>query len=67
MSRKRTGRLLKDTTMISTGTKTQELQTTQMCLGRISEAEALHWMEVLHGRQPKSGRGLLSLVTVFLF
>ncbi len=28
----------------------QDLKTTQMYLGRISEAEALHWMDVLHGK-----------------
>jgi integrase/recombinase XerD len=28
----------------------QDLKTTQMYLGRISEAEALRWMDVLHGK-----------------
>ncbi len=28
----------------------QDLKTTQMYLGRISETEALHWMDVLHGK-----------------
>ena len=28
----------------------QDFKTTQMYLGRISEAEALRWMDVLHGR-----------------
>ncbi len=28
----------------------QDLKTTQMYLGRISEAEALLWMDVLHGK-----------------
>jgi hypothetical protein len=28
----------------------QDLKNTQMYLGRISEAEALRWMDVLHGK-----------------
>ena len=28
----------------------QDLKTTQMYLGKISEAEALHWMDTLHGK-----------------
>jgi integrase len=28
----------------------QDLKTTQMYLGRISEAEALRWMDMLHGK-----------------
>ena len=28
----------------------QDLKTTQMYLGRISETEALRWMDVLHGK-----------------
>jgi site-specific recombinase XerD len=28
----------------------QDLKTTQMYLGKISEAEALRWMDVLHGK-----------------
>ena len=28
----------------------QDLTTTQMYLGRISEAEAVRWMDVLHGK-----------------
>jgi integrase len=28
----------------------QDLKTTQMYLGRISEVEALRWMDVLHGK-----------------
>jgi hypothetical protein len=27
-----------------------DLKTTQMYLGRISEAESLHWMDLLHGK-----------------
>ena len=28
----------------------QDLKTTQMYLGKISETEALRWMDVLHGK-----------------
>jgi len=28
----------------------QDLRTTQMYLGKISETEALRWMDVLHGK-----------------
>ena len=28
----------------------QDLKTTQMYLGKISEAKALRWMDVLHGK-----------------
>jgi integrase/recombinase XerD len=28
----------------------QDLKTTQMCLGKISETEALRWMDMLHGK-----------------
>jgi hypothetical protein len=35
----------------------QYLKTTQMYLGRIGEGEALHWMDVLNGKQKKSYTG----------
>jgi integrase len=28
----------------------QNLKTTQVCLGRVSEAEAIRWMDILHGK-----------------
>jgi len=37
----------------------QDLKTTQMYLGRISEAEALRWMDVLHGKSTKIRPGPL--------